>query len=58
MIAQAIEKIKEGLIDKNVEYVEENFKVKTNIQNYQNANKENTNEMIRESYYYEPKGNF
>lgn len=58
VIAQAIEKIKEALIDKTVDYVEENFKVKTKIQNYQNANKENTNEMIKESYYYETKGEY
>lgn len=57
VISQAIEKIKEGLLDKTVEYVEENYKVETKIQNSQNANKENTNAMIKESYYYEPKGN-
>ncbi len=58
VLAQAIENIKQGLIDKTVDYVEENFKVKTKIQNYQNANKENTNSMISESYYYQPKGHY
>lgn len=56
IISQAIEKVKEGLIDNSVDYVEENYKVSTKIQNYQNANKENTNAMISESYYYTPKG--
>jgi hypothetical protein len=56
VISQAIEKVKEGLIDNTVDYVEENYKVSTKIQNYQNANKENTNAMISESYYYTPKG--
>lgn len=58
VISQAIEKIKEGLIDTTVDYKEENFKVKTKVQNYQNANKENTNNMISESYYYDVKGTF
>lgn len=57
IISQAIEKVKEGLIDNTVDYVEENYKISTKIQNYQNANKENTNAMISESYYYTPKGN-
>ena len=57
VISHNIELIKEGLIDKSIDYVEENYKVKTQIQNYQNANKENTNAMIKETYYYEPKGN-
>jgi len=58
VISQAIEKIKEGLIDKTVDYQEENFKVKTQVQNYQNANKENTNNMIRDSYSYDVIGIF
>lgn len=36
-------------------FTEENFKVKTKIQNYANLNRENTNQFIKNSYYYEPK---
>jgi len=35
-------------------FTEENFKVKTKIQNYANLNREATNEFIKKSYYYEP----
>jgi len=56
-ILQAIEKVKEGLIDNSIDYKTENFKVETKIQNYQNANKENTNEMIGDSYFYNVQSN-
>lgn len=35
-------------------FTEENFKVKTKIQNYANLNREATNEFIKNSYYYDP----
>lgn len=34
-------------------FTEENFPIKTKIQNLANANKEDTNNMIAESYYYD-----
>merc|ERR1719362_639866 len=41
--------------EKGPVFTEENFKVKTKIQNYANLNREATNEFIKKSYYYEPK---
>lgn len=37
-------------------FTEENYKKKTKIQNYPNLNRESTNELIANSYYYEVKG--
>jgi len=37
-------------------FTEENFTVKTKIQNYPNLNREATNEFIKNSYYYDAKG--
>ena len=37
-------------------FTEENFTVKTKIQNYANLNRESTNDFIRNSYYYEARG--
>ena len=34
-------------------FTEENFTVKTKIQNYSNLNREATNEFIKNSYYYD-----
>jgi hypothetical protein len=37
-------------------FTEENFAVKTKIQNYSNLNREATNDMIAKSYYYDAQG--
>lgn len=54
-ISEAIDKIKGGLYDNSVDYSEENYKEHTQIQNYQNFNREHTNEFIENTYYYDPK---
>ncbi len=51
-ILKNIQKVEEGLIDKNITYETENYYNKTKIQNSLNGYKEHFNEMIAESYYY------
>jgi hypothetical protein len=52
-IKKAIQKVRSNLIDQKHNFTEENFKIETKIENYKNTNKENTNELIGESYYYD-----
>jgi hypothetical protein len=56
-ILETINKLKEDLnndIKLNGQvFTEENFSIKTKIQNLANANKEKTNELIADSYYYD-----
>jgi len=50
-----IENMQNQLTNKNLQgpvFTEENFTIKTKIQNYANLNREATNEMIKNSYYY------
>lgn len=58
-ISQTIENMQNEIRNKNLQgpvFTEENFTVKTKIQNYNNLNREGTNELIRNSYYYDAKG--
>ena len=59
-IAQTIENMKSEINEnKKLQgpvFTEENFSVKTKIQNYANLNREATNDFITNSYYYDAKG--
>lgn len=62
-LSNTIENMKNELKEnqKGPIFTEENFKIKTKIQNYSNLNREASNEFIKNSYYYEPhvkEGNF
>lgn len=53
-LAASIQEIKKQINAKNFEdFKEEEIKVKSQIQNHQNAEKESLNEMIKKSYYYD-----
>jgi hypothetical protein len=59
-IAQTIENMKSEINENKSKqgpvFTEENFSVKTKIQNYANLNRESTNDFIANSYYYDAKG--
>jgi hypothetical protein len=55
-ISETLENMEDEIRKKNLQgeiFSEENFKVETKIQNYQNYNKEETNDFIKNSYYYD-----
>jgi hypothetical protein len=57
-MAQTIENMEEEVRKKNLQgtiFTEENFKVNSKVQNYQNYNKEYSNEFFKNSYYYDNK---
>lgn len=53
----AIDQISKDLILQQPEFTEENFKVKTNLQNYNNLNLEKDNKYIIDNYWSETKEN-
>ena len=58
-IKDTIENMQNQLNNKNLQgpvFTEENFTIRTKIQNYANLNRESTNELIKNSYYYDTKG--
>ena len=52
LITQSINNIKEEMTRKTPFFTEETFIGQAKIQNYQNYNKENTNEIVSDSYFY------
>jgi hypothetical protein len=51
--------MKNEIRDKSLQgpvFTEENFRVNTRIQNYKNYFREGSNELIKNSYYYDAKG--
>ena len=55
-ISSTIDNMQSEIRNKNLQgpvFTEENFQVKTKIQNYPNLNRESTNEFIKNSYYYD-----
>ncbi len=52
-IVETLQEMKKGLTYEGPVFTEENFPVKTKVQNIANASKETSNNLIADSYYYD-----